>query len=55
MSTGSESHRRLDSNHDFIGILKEQEDWVLSELKKLDIENCEIETDGEWISIVVKE
>jgi ribosomal protein L11 methyltransferase len=35
------------------GILKEQEALVLSELKKLKIENCEVDTDGEWISITV--
>jgi len=36
------------------GILKEQEDWVTSELKKLSIKNCKIEQDGEWISIEIK-
>ncbi|HRH46670.1 MAG TPA: 50S ribosomal protein L11 methyltransferase [Pyrinomonadaceae bacterium] len=35
------------------GILKEQEDSVLSELKKLGIENGQVKTDGEWISITV--
>lgn len=35
------------------GILKEQEDWAVSELKKLEIENCKIEQDGEWISIEI--
>ena len=35
------------------GILTEQETLVLSELKKLGIENCEVNTDGEWISIIV--
>ena len=34
------------------GILKEQEDTILSELKKFhQLENPKIETDGEWISI----
>ena len=36
------------------GILKEQEDLIVSELKRLKIENPKIETDGEWISIQVK-
>ncbi len=35
------------------GILKEQEDLTLAELKKLNIENPKIETDGEWISVTV--
>ncbi len=35
------------------GILVEQEDLVLSELKKFQITNTNIETDGEWISILV--
>jgi ribosomal protein L11 methyltransferase len=35
------------------GILKEQEDSIVSELKKNKIENPQIETDGEWISISV--
>lgn len=33
------------------GILKDQEDLIISELKKLKIENPKIEIDGEWISI----
>lgn len=36
------------------GILKTQEDSVLHELKKLGIENCQVNTDGEWISILIK-
>ena len=36
------------------GILKEQENIVLKELKKFGIENSKIETDGEWISIRAK-
>ena len=36
------------------GILKEQEDLIVSELKKLKAENPKIETDGEWISVQVK-
>ena len=36
------------------GILKEQEDWVVSELKKLKIEKCKIEQDGEWISVEIR-
>jgi ribosomal protein L11 methyltransferase len=35
------------------GILKEQENLVLSELKKLEVENCQVKTDGEWISILI--
>lgn len=35
------------------GILFEQKDWVLGELKKLGIENGEVKVDGEWISITV--
>jgi ribosomal protein L11 methyltransferase len=35
------------------GILSEQTDWVLAELKKFQIEKVQIETDGEWISILV--
>ncbi|MEP6900584.1 MAG: 50S ribosomal protein L11 methyltransferase, partial [Actinomycetota bacterium] len=35
------------------GILKEQEDLIVSELNKLQISNLKIETDGEWISIKV--
>jgi ribosomal protein L11 methyltransferase len=36
------------------GILVEQKDTILSELKKFGIENAEIETDGEWISVYVE-
>ena len=36
------------------GILKEQENWVVSELKQLNIENCQIEQDGEWVSIEIR-
>ena len=36
------------------GILKEQEDLVVSRLKKVQIENPKIETDGEWISIQLR-
>ncbi len=36
------------------GILVEQEDLILKELKKLKIENPKIQTDGEWISITIK-
>ena len=35
------------------GILKEQEDLIVSELKKFNISNFKIETNGEWISIRV--
>ncbi len=36
------------------GILVEQKDLILEELKKLNVENPEIQTDGEWISLTVK-
>lgn len=36
------------------GILKEQENLITAELKKFQIENPKIETDGEWISVEVK-
>lgn len=36
------------------GILREQQDWVTGELNKLQISNFKIQTQGEWISIVVK-
>lgn len=36
------------------GILVEQKDLILSELKKLNIENPAIQTDGEWISTTIK-
>lgn len=35
------------------GILKEQEELIISELRKFNIENEEIRIDGEWISITV--
>ncbi|MGC2237133.1 MAG: 50S ribosomal protein L11 methyltransferase [Pyrinomonadaceae bacterium] len=35
------------------GILKEQEDEIISELKKFKIENPKIEYEGEWISVKV--
>ena len=36
------------------GILKEQKNLILSELKKFHIENPKVETSGEWISVVIK-
>jgi ribosomal protein L11 methyltransferase len=36
------------------GILKEQEDLIVSKLKNFGIENPEIETFGEWISVLIK-
>ncbi len=36
------------------GILKEQEDLIVSELKKFQIENPKIETEGEWISVLIE-
>ena len=36
------------------GILKEQEKLIADELSKFQISNFKIETDGEWISLVVK-
>jgi ribosomal protein L11 methyltransferase len=36
------------------GILKEQTDLIVSELKKFKIEDIKIETDGEWISIQLR-
>ena len=36
------------------GILKEQEDLILAELRKFKIERPKIETSGEWISVIVK-
>ena len=33
------------------GILKEQEDLIISEMNKFQISNFKIETDGEWISL----
>ena len=41
------------SDEQIIGILKEQESLIVSELSKFKIENQKIETDGEWISIQV--
>ena len=35
------------------GILKEQEDLVVSELRKFNIESEKIKTDGEWISVTI--
>lgn len=35
------------------GILKEQENLIVEELKKFEIENPKIETDGEWISVTI--
>lgn len=35
------------------GILKEQENLIINELEKLQITNYKIETDGEWISVLV--
>jgi ribosomal protein L11 methyltransferase len=34
------------------GILKEQEDLILAELRKFEIETPKIETSGEWISVI---
>jgi ribosomal protein L11 methyltransferase len=36
------------------GILKEQESSIVSELKKFQIEDFKIETDGEWISVLME-
>ena len=36
------------------GILKEQEASIVAELKKLGAENPQIETDGEWISVIIR-
>lgn len=36
------------------GILKEQENSIVSELKKFQISNFKIETDGEWISVLME-
>jgi ribosomal protein L11 methyltransferase len=36
------------------GILREQEDYIVSELKKFDVENPAIEFSGEWISVLIK-
>jgi len=36
------------------GILKEQENLIVEELKKFEIENPKIETDGEWISVLIE-
>lgn len=35
------------------GILLEQQDWVTGELEKLQIANCRIRQQGEWISILM--
>lgn len=45
--------RKFDERLVLSGILKEQEEWVVNELKKLNVKNFSIQTDGEWISIVV--
>ena len=36
------------------GILSEQENLIVGELKKFGIENPQIETDGEWISVTIE-
>ena len=36
------------------GILKEQQEMIVAELKRYGIENAKIETSGEWISVLVK-
>ena len=36
------------------GILKEQEDLIVAELNKFQISDFKIETDGEWISLIVE-
>ena len=36
------------------GILKEQENLIMAQLKDLGIENSKIETLGEWISVLIK-
>ncbi|HLM60109.1 MAG TPA: 50S ribosomal protein L11 methyltransferase, partial [Pyrinomonadaceae bacterium] len=36
------------------GILREQEDLIVSELKNFKVENHRIERMGEWISILIK-
>lgn len=36
------------------GILREQENLIVTELKKLGVENPEIQNSGEWISIITK-
>lgn len=36
------------------GILKEQENLIVEELKKFGVENSRIKTDGEWISVSVE-
>lgn len=36
------------------GILKEQEDLIVAGLNTLNISNLKIETDGEWISVLIK-
>lgn len=35
------------------GILREQQDWVMGELNKLQVSNFKIQAQGEWISIVI--
>jgi ribosomal protein L11 methyltransferase len=46
--------QKFEKNLVLSGILKEQEDFITSELKKLNIEDCKTEQDGEWISIQIK-
>lgn len=36
------------------GILREQQDWILTKLRQFEIINPKIETQGEWISIVIQ-
>ena len=36
------------------GILKEQENLIVEDLKKFKIENPKVETDGEWISVTIE-
>ncbi|MEP6925412.1 MAG: 50S ribosomal protein L11 methyltransferase [Pyrinomonadaceae bacterium] len=36
------------------GILREQQEWVARELGKLQMENTQIQTDGEWISVLIQ-
>ncbi len=35
------------------GILREQQDWVTGELKKLGVSDFKVQTQGEWISILI--
>ena len=36
------------------GILVEQTEFIIEELKKLKVENPSVETDGEWISVKIE-